>query len=104
MVARIGERFAIPIEVMPFAWQLVKQKLEHLGGQGALRQNSHGSGLAVSAYGSLILDMTFPSNLDSPKLDQLLNSTPGIVEHGIFHQLASIVLLASDNSVREIPS
>jgi ribose 5-phosphate isomerase A len=33
-VKQIGERFPIPIEVMPFAWQLVKRRLETLGRSG----------------------------------------------------------------------
>ncbi len=102
MVDRIGEKFAIPIEVMPFAWQLVKQQLEAIGGQGALRQN--GNGLAVSSYGSLILDMTFQPQLSSDQLNTLLNSTPGVVDHGIFHGLASQVLLAEGGVVKEINS
>ncbi|MCK4842195.1 MAG: ribose-5-phosphate isomerase RpiA [Methylococcales bacterium] len=102
MVDRIGARFPIPVEVMPFAWQLVKQSLELLGGRGNLRKNSSGSGLAISSHGSLILDMVFERNLSSAQLDTILNSTPGIVEHGIFHQLASVVLLAVDGEVQEM--
>jgi len=104
MVTRIGERFAIPIEVMPFAWQLVKQQLEDFGGQSSLRQNSNNSGLAVSSYGSLILDMVFDPKLDSAQLNKLLNNTPGIIEHGIFHKLANLVLLGSDEGIQEIVS
>jgi len=47
MVKQIGEKFPIPIEVMPFAWQLVQQSLKQSGGKGGLRQNSSGNGLAV---------------------------------------------------------
>jgi ribose 5-phosphate isomerase A len=100
MFERIGEKFPIPIEVMPFAWQLVKRQLEDLGGQGGLRHS--GNGLAVSSYGSLILDMTFPAQFDSNQLDSILNSMPGVVEHGIFHDLASVVLLAGKGDVKEI--
>jgi len=100
MVDKIGARFAIPIEVMPFAWQLVKQSLELLGGQGELRKN--GDGLAVSSHGSLILDMTFDDSIETFQLDSMLNSTPGVVEHGIFYQLADMVLLALDGKVEEI--
>ena len=100
MVDKIGARFAIPIEVMPFAWQLVKQSLELLGGQGELRKN--GNGLAVSSHGSLILDMTFDDSIETFQLDSMLNSTPGVVEHGIFYQLADMVLLALDGKVEEI--
>jgi len=101
MVAQIGEKFAIPIEVIPFAWQMVKTQLEALGAEGQLRQNSNG-GTAVSSYGSLILDMVFPSSLESQQLDSLLNNMPGIVEHGIFFELAGTVLLAENDEVKVI--
>ena len=101
-VDRIGEKFAIPIEVMPFAWQLAKQQLEAIGGQGSLRQS--GNSLAVSSYGSLILDMSFQDQLSSELLNTLLNNIPGVVEHGIFCGLASQVLLAEEGVVKEINS
>ncbi len=104
MVNHIGEKFPIPIEVMPFAWQLVKQNLEQIGGEGRLRPNSNGSGLAVTSHGSLVLDFKFEPKLDSSQIDSLLNATPGVVEHGIFYKLADVVLLAKDNEVQEISS
>lgn len=104
MVKRIGERFPIPIEVMPFAWQLVKQSLEKIGGQGGLRQNSNGSGLSVSSYGSLVLDMDFDPALGCLELNAILNATAGVVEHGIFSELANTVFLAVDGEVQEIVS
>ncbi len=94
-VARIGDKFPIPIEVMPFAWQMVKQQLEALGASGQLRKLN--SGFARSSHGSLILDMSFPDDYDSSRIDQLLNALPGVVEHGIFRDLADCVLLASDD-------
>ncbi|WP_428356968.1 ribose-5-phosphate isomerase RpiA [Methyloprofundus sp.] len=104
MVDHIGAKFPIPIEVMPFAWQLVQQSLKQLGGQGSLRQNSKGNGLAVTSYGSLVLDMHFDVKLDIAELNSLLNALPGVVEHGIFHKLASTVLLANKGAVQEIQS
>ena len=102
IVEHIGAHFPIPIEVMPFAWQLVQQSLKQLGGQGTLRQNSKGSGLAVTSYVSLVLDMRFDPKLDIAELNSLLNALPGVVEHGIFHRLASTVLLADNGVVQEI--
>ncbi len=101
LVERIGERFPIPVEVMPFAWQLVKRRLETLGGRGELRQTANKDGLVVTSHGSLVLDMVFSETIDSQALDALLNATPGVIEHGIFHQLASVVLLAIDGQVQE---
>lgn len=101
LVERIGQHFAIPIEVMPFAWQLVKKQLEASGGHGDLRQNASKSGFAISSHGSLILDMSFGAHLDVKTLNDTLNSIPGIVEHGIFYRLATTVLVGGNGHVQE---
>jgi ribose 5-phosphate isomerase A len=100
-VGRIGERYPVPVEVMPFAWALVKHRLENLGGKGGLRPTAAGDGLVVTSYGSLVLDMSFGPEWDSWALDEALNATPGVVEHGIFRALASAVLIAVDGKVKE---
>ena len=101
LVTRIGERFAIPVEVVPFAWQMVKRTLESMGGRGDLRPNASKDGLAVTSHGSLVLDMVFDDGVDSKTLNDLLSGTPGVVEHGIFRNLASVVLIAADGVVEE---
>lgn len=101
LVERIGQNFAIPIEVMPFAWQLVKKQLELNGGRGDLRQNANKNGFAISSYGSLILDMSFDEHTDAKTLNDILNSVPGIVEHGIFYGLATTVLIGANGQVLE---
>lgn len=101
LVSRIGERYPIPIEVMPFAWQLVKRGLEQLGGRGDLRPNASKDGLAVTSHGSLVLDMVFDAGIDAKTVDEALNGVPGVVEHGIFRQLASTVLIAADGKIEE---
>jgi ribose 5-phosphate isomerase A len=100
-VERIGERFPIPVEVMPFAWALVKHRLENIGGSGGLRPNAAGDGLVITSYGSLVLDMSFGPEWDAWALDEALNAMSGVVEHGIFRALASAVLVASDGEVKE---
>lgn len=101
LVGRIGENYAIPVEVMPFAWRLVQHSLEQLGGRGELRPNAAKDGLAITSHGSLVLDMRFDAGLDSAALDAALSGTPGVVEHGIFTRLASTVYVARDGAVEE---
>lgn len=101
LVERIGTNFAIPIEVMPLAWQAVKKSIEKAGGQGDLRPNVAKDGLSMSSYGSLVLDMSFKHTLSEGDLNQLLNNIPGIIEHGIFHQLASAVFIADGGNIEE---
>ena len=100
-VDRIGTRFPIPVEVMPFAWGLVKRRLEEIGGSGDLRQTANKDGLVVTSYGSLVLDMVFDPALETAALNAFLNDTPGVVEHGIFRGLASAVFVAVDGKVEE---
>ena len=101
LVSRIGEKFAIPIEVMPFAWQLAKRSLEDIGGCGDLRQNASKDGLAMTSHGSLVLDMVFDEKLSAEQLNVALNATPGVVEHGIFLGLTSAIIIAVNGKVEE---
>lgn len=101
LVERIGERYPVPVEILPFAWPLVIKSLEAVGGHGALRQNANKDGLTVTSHGSLVLDMVFPPELDSETLNDLLNAMPGVVEHGIFQGLASAVFIADQGRVEE---
>lgn len=101
LVSRIGEKYPIPVEVIPFAWQLAKRTLESLGGRGGLRQNASKDGLAVTSHGSLVLDMVFDPTVDSQVLNDMLNATPGVVEHGIFRDLAGVIFVAEDGRVEE---
>lgn len=99
LVSRIGENFAIPIEVMPFAWQAAKRSLEAIGGIGELRQNVAKDGLSITSHGSLVLDMRFDASLDANALNALINNIPGVVEHGIFAKLATTILIADQGKV-----
>jgi len=99
LVSRIGEKFVIPIEVIPAAWQLVKHTLEQAGASGDIRLNAGKDNVAITAHGSYVLDMTFPPSLDDQALNALLNNTPGVVEHGVFYQLASTILIADNGQI-----
>ena len=101
LVNRIGEKFVIPVEVIPAAWQLVKHSLEKVGASGNIRLNAGKDNVAITAHGSYVLDMTFPANLDDATLNDLLNATPGVVEHGIFRGLTSLVLIADQGQIEE---
>jgi len=101
LVSHIGQNFTIPIEVIPFAWQLAKKNLEALGGVGELRPNAAKDGFWITSHGSYVLDMKFDANIDANTLNAMLNNTPGVVEHGIFYQLADTILIAQNGVVSE---
>ena len=99
LVNFIGEKFIIPIEVMPNAWRIVKHRLEQHGAEGDIRLNANQDNIAVAASGNYVLDMHFPKNLDDQSLNTLLNNTSGVVEHGVFYQLADKILIADQGIV-----
>lgn len=99
LVNYIGQNFVIPIEVIPFAWQLTKKSLQDIGAQGDLRPNAAKDGFWVTSHGSYVLDMRFDKSHDAATLNAIINNTPGVVEHGIFYQLADTVLIADQGIV-----
>jgi len=101
LVSSIGQNFVIPIEVIPFAWQLTKKNLENVGANGGLRPNAAKDGFWVTSHGSYVLDMTFDKSLDAKTLNDLISNTPGVVEHGIFYDLTDAVFIAANGLVSE---
>lgn len=101
LVNHIGQNFLIPIEVIPFAWQLAKRSLEMIGGQGDLRPNAAKDGFWVTSHGSYVLDMKFDQNLDAKTLNDLISNTPGVVEHGVFYSLTDAIFIAANGVVSE---
>jgi len=101
LVSHIGQNFVIPIEVIPFAWQLAKKSLIDVGAEGDLRPNAAKDGFWVTSHGSYVLDMKFDKNINAQALNTLINNTPGVVEHGIFYSLADAVLIAKNGQITE---
>lgn len=100
LVEHIGQNFPIPVEVFPDAWKLVLAQLKQQGGYGELRMNAAGDNVAVTAHGSLVLDMKF-EHIDSLELTMVLDTVAGVVEHGIFSDLASAVFIGGEQEVEE---
>ncbi|QDC47304.1 ribose 5-phosphate isomerase A [Candidatus Methylopumilus universalis] len=100
IVENIGDNFPIPSEVQPFAWELIKNILMKKG-TGDIRINSAKDGYAITSCGNFVLDFNYTEK-NIEKLNALLCQTPGIVEHGIFYNIAHGALISSNGKVREI--
>jgi ribose 5-phosphate isomerase A len=100
IVENIGDNFPVPSEVQPFAWELVKNIIMKKG-TGDIRINSAKDGYAITSCGNFVLDFNYTEK-NIEKLNALLCQTPGIVEHGIFYNIAHGALISSNGKVREI--
>lgn len=95
---RLGTRFAVPVEVIPFAWHSQARFLESLGASYTIRQNHDGAEF-VTDSGNMILDCHFGPIEDARKLADELAGRAGIVEHGLFIGLATDLIVAGANGI-----
>ena len=98
----LGTKHTLPIEVLPFGWRSQARFLQSLGAKYVVRQTADGSEYRTD-QGNLILDCNFGPIADTTHLARQLEARAGIVDHGLFIGLASVVVVASAGGVRELP-
>lgn len=90
---RLGTRHPVPVEVLAFGWRSQARFLESLQAKIAIRKNPDGSQFATDS-GNMILDCDFGPIADPAGLAGSLSRRAGIVEHGLFLELATDVIIA----------
>jgi ribose 5-phosphate isomerase A len=91
LVAQLGARGKLPVEVIPFALPLCERRLGELGCRPIpFRQ---GSGLFVTDNGNHILDCQIDPISDARRLEREIRSIPGVVGTGLFLEMADTVLV-----------
>jgi ribose 5-phosphate isomerase A len=100
VVERLGVRFLLPVEVVPFARGAVGRAIERMGARAHLRVSPEGGSYRTD-NGNEILDCAFPGGIADPAaLETMLDRIPGVVETGLFVGLAHVLVIgASDGSV-----
>jgi ribose 5-phosphate isomerase A len=104
-VAVLGA-FPLPIEIVPFGFGATRLKLEklcaRLGLSGPLTPRRKAEGLFVTDGGHFLIDAAFGAIPDPERLAAHLVAVPGIVEHGLFLDLASEALIAGPDGVETL--
>ena len=92
--------FKVPVEVTKFASELTAKKIEGLGGIPKLRIKDGQT--FITDNGNYIYDCDF-GKIENPKeLCERLNMIPGVVENGIFPDMADIIIIAhKDGKISE---
>jgi ribose 5-phosphate isomerase A len=94
-------RFPLPVEVIKFAQAVVRKKIERLGAAVELRLGTDGKPY-LTDENNYILDCRFGQIPDAEGLARRLSDMPGVVEHGLFIGMASVVLVADGSEVVEL--
>jgi ribose 5-phosphate isomerase A len=91
LVKRLGA-FPLPVEVIRFGWHVVEDRLNALGAETKLRMDSAGQPFTTD-QGNFILDCRFAVFPEADLLASQLDSMIGVVEHGLFLDLADIAVI-----------
>lgn len=94
----------IPVAVVPAARSTVSAAIRNLGGEPTLRAATRKDGPVVTDEGNLVLDCDFGSITAPDRLGQSLSQVPGVVEHGLFIDLADELHVgrSKDVTIREL--
>ncbi len=90
MVSQLG-RFPLPVEVIPFGWKQVEQKIKQLGCREISLREKNGQTF-ISDHGHYILDCHFEQINDAAALNTNIHLIPGVVETGLFVHMANMVV------------
>ncbi|HEY4389025.1 MAG TPA: ribose-5-phosphate isomerase RpiA [Ktedonobacteraceae bacterium] len=101
-VDRLGRKFPVPVETVPFALEPVRRRLQALGTTPYLRQVDGKT--FVTENGNVILDCAFADGIANPEeLDARLHAIVGVVETGLFLNIASQVIIGGPGGLVRLP-
>ena len=101
VVHQLGERYPLPVEVVPFGVRPATRALEGLGAQVTLRRGADGQ-TWVSDNGNYILDCRFGPIADPVALQQQLLAIPAVIDSGLFIGMTDTVLIGQAEGVRRL--
>lgn len=106
----LGPSFPVPVEIVPFCHEHTARVIASLpalaGCKAQLRLGSSSSNKpdgdkpAVTDNGNYIVDLHFTEPVKDPKAAALqLDETIGVVEHGFFTDMATVVIIAGQQGI-----
>ena len=104
-VSRLGQ-FPLPVEIVPFGVKSTAMKIEHAarwaGCEGELALRIRHDELFVTDNGNVIIDCSFGRIPDAQKLASVLSTIPGVVDHGLFIDMAGLAILGGPDGIEVI--
>ena len=100
LTAQLGNKGPVPVEVVPFAVDVVRAQLVLWGGEPKLREKD--GTLFISDNGNVILDWWHGSIEQPWELEKQIKSVTGVVDSGIFANVATDVIAATSAGVRKL--
>lgn len=98
LVKKLGERFPVPVEVLPFVPKYTMSKLSELG-QTTLKMSTNGAPF-ITDNGNYLADVKFRKISNPAKLEKQINSLPGVIDNGLFVGVANVLLVGYEGGCK----
>lgn len=102
MVKNLGEKMPIPIEILPLALASVTKRLMAYTQEFSLRQGVKKLGPVITDNGNFIIDAQITDIANPKQLELELKGIPGVIENGLFSEMAHIAYIGSKTGIIEI--
>ena len=102
LAEKLGTDCVVPVEVLPFALPTAASKMQAMGGKLILRKAKSKVGPVVTDNGNFIVDVSFGEISAPKKLDSKLQAIPGVIETGLFIEMADIVYVGTQTTVERL--
>ena len=99
-VEGLGGRAPLPVEVLPFGARRTRSRLEALGCEPTLRRA--GEAPFRTDNGNYMIHCRFEGIADPRELAGRLKEIPGVIEHGLFLEMADAVFVGTAAGVKEM--
>lgn len=96
---QLGEKWHVPVEVLPFAHLATKSHLAKLG--EPVQRMRDGKPWLTDA-GNVIYDVKCGRIADAKALDLAMKDIPGVVETGLFIHRADVVIVAAEEGIKKL--
>jgi 6-phosphogluconolactonase len=95
---RLGTKAPVPVEIVRFGWEVTRDRLRKLGAEVSLRHGPDGVPFTTDG-GNYIIDCAFGPIADADDLASELSATVGVVENGLFLDIADEVVVAGASGI-----
>jgi ribose 5-phosphate isomerase A len=104
LVQKLG-KYPLPVEVVPFGWTATRDAIEsgnrHLSLAAVITRRLRADGHPfLTENGNFILDCAYGQIEDPQDVAALLEPIPGVVEHGLFLDLATMAFVVGADGVK----
>lgn len=99
IVKQLGSLVSVPVEVVPFGWQVTEARLKQMGGNPSLRLGQDGKPF-ITDGGNYIIHCAFGPMANPKEIAHQLDHVVGAVEHGLFLGFASDAIIGGRDGVK----